>query len=306
MMRVFGELKHTIDHLAFAPDGRALLALCRLLILPNRTVGLWDPTDGRALWPGKIKPGCWAAFTPDGLYLLTADGSSAPRLLDLRTGADKPVPIRKPNLRGFWGPKFSPDGTRCLTFKMDFHLNWWAYPSWDPLETWSLDGRFDDTQHLGDDRFADVALSPDGRAVAGLAVAGVVLLEVPSGQRLWTHPLRLTAGEGFLAYHPDSRQLAVGSGTRVVILDLKERREVVELTQKTRYFLGGAFTPDGRHLLTVGNEETVKVWGTASWSVAREYAWEVGGLRRVAVSPNGMIAAAGGAGKKVVVWDLDD
>jgi WD40 repeat protein len=305
-MRVFGGLKHTIDHLAFAPDGRALLALCRLLILPDRTVGLWDPTDGRALWPGKVRPGCWAAFTPDGLYLLTADGSSAPRLLDLRTGADKLAPIRSPNRRGFWEPKFSPDGTRCLTFNRDFRLNWWAYPSWNALQTWVLDSRFDDTRYLGEDRFVDVALSPDGRAVAGLADAGVVLLEVPSGRRLWTHPLRLTAGEGFLAYHPDSRRLAVGSGTCVAILNLQERREAVELTQKKKHFLAGVFTPDGRQLLTVSNEETVKVWATASWSVAREYAWQVGGLRRVAVSPNGMTAAAGGAGKKVVVWDLDD
>ena len=68
---------------------------------------------------------------------------------------------------------------------------------------------------------------------------------------------------------------------------------------------GVEFTRDGRFLATVSNEETVKFLDTGSWNVQTEMAWQIGGLRVIAFSPDGTLAAAGGRGKKVVVWDLE-
>jgi WD40 repeat protein len=82
--------------------------------------------------------------------------------------------------------------------------------------------------------------------------------------------------------------------------------QVAAVRQKQKCFLGLAFTPDGRYLGTVSNEDTVKLWDTSSWRLAREYAWQIGGLKCLAFSQDGMLAAAGSDKKKIIVWDMDD
>jgi WD40 repeat protein len=49
----------------------------------------------------------------------------------------------------------------------------------------------------------------------------------------------------------------------------------------------------------------VKASSTATWRVLRSFDWDIGKLRSVAFSPDGMLAAAGGDKGKVVVWDVD-
>ncbi len=81
---------------------------------------------------------------------------------------------------------------------------------------------------------------------------------------------------------------------------------MAEVRQNRKHILSGAFTPDGQSFLTASNEETVKCWDTAGWSLKCEYARDIGGLRSVAVAPDGMTAAVGGETAKIVVFDLDD
>src|SRR5207244_3481836 len=109
----------------------------------------------------------------------------------------------------------------------------------------------------------------------------VSLFDAAGGGLLFRHPFKVVQEECRLAFHPDGRRLAVGSGTRLAVLDTDSRREVAEVTQAKKFFLHAAFTPDGRHLATVSNEETVKLWDPASGRLVTEYAWQVGGLRCV-------------------------
>jgi WD40 repeat protein len=47
-------------------------------------------------------------------------------------------------------------------------------------------------------------------------------------------------------------------------------------------------------------------WANATtWEVAHAFDWEIGRLRSIAFSPDGMLAAAGGDKGKIVVWDVD-
>jgi len=72
-----------------------------------------------------------------------------------------------------------------------------------------------------------------------------------------------------------------------------------------QHFTGIAFHPSGRLLAATSNDKTVKLYDAASGAVRQEFAWEIGRLRSVAFSPDGMLAAAGSDTGKVVVWDVD-
>ena len=302
-MRILQGHKDPVQRVRFSPDGRYLLSSAPLSASADDVVRLWDVATGDAIQHGLESP-IWADFTPDAQAVLIYTFDDKPYLFHLRKRACASLRVRGASDEDFMEPVFSPDGRRCLTFNYyrGFVLNWWAYPSWKPLKPWSLDGQ---VGSAGNERFQWVAFRPDGKALAALSFDGLHTFAVPSGRPLLSHPSRLSQGIGFLAYHPDGRLLALGTGTQVRVLDTETGQAMAELRQVRKHFLGGVFTPDGRHLLTVSNVETVKVWESATWKVAREYAWKVGGLRCVAVSPDGMTAAAGGTGKKVVIWDLD-
>lgn len=68
---------------------------------------------------------------------------------------------------------------------------------------------------------------------------------------------------------------------------------------------GLAFHPSGRVLAATSNDETVKLFDTATWTLAKTFTWKVGRMRSVAFSPDGTLAAAGSDSGQVVVWDVD-
>lgn len=72
-----------------------------------------------------------------------------------------------------------------------------------------------------------------------------------------------------------------------------------------KHFTGVAFHPSGRYLAATSNDATVKLYDTATWTVAHTYTWNIGRMRSVAFSPDGTLAAAGSDTGKIVVWDVD-
>jgi WD40 repeat protein len=58
-------------------------------------------------------------------------------------------------------------------------------------------------------------------------------------------------------------------------------------------------------LAATSNDATVKLYDAATWKMVRAFDWDVGRLRSIAFSPDGMLPAAGGDKGKIVVWDVD-
>jgi WD40 repeat protein len=71
-----------------------------------------------------------------------------------------------------------------------------------------------------------------------------------------------------------------------------------------KQFTDVAFHPTGRWLLASSNDQTVRVYDLSLKEVTT-FDWEVGPVRRVAFSPDGMQAAAAGKTGKVALWDFD-
>jgi WD40 repeat protein len=105
---------------------------------------------------------------------------------------------------------------------------------------------------------------------------------------------------------PNKEWIAFGCGHHVFAQSADDPdQHVFRANDNTRQFTGVAFHPSGRYLAATSNDETVKLYDTATWQLARTFTWKVGRLRSVAFSPDGTRAAVGSDSGKVVVWDVD-
>jgi WD40 repeat protein len=302
-MQILTGHKRMVNSVCFSSDERKLFSTggfvaeeARLFHLPSSKARWAFDETGDKLF-------CGAAFTPDGKHLLLCEHPAGCRILDLDTLEEIPVRPRGSTNLPTANPIFSPDGTRVLgrteLWEPAPLLHWWAYPSWKPLRTWTVEIEWQD-------RSCQPLFSPDGRTLADVVSEEVILYDVATGRERRRLPVELKQGMATMAWDPSARLLAVASGAALVVWDTTTGTELTTLRQKKKYFLGIAFTSDGRFLGTVSNEATVKMWDTSNWQVAREYAWEIGGLKCLAFSRHGQLAAAGSDKKKIVVWDMDD
>lgn len=107
---------------------------------------------------------------------------------------------------------------------------------------------------------------------------------------------------------PDGKWFAQLMGESVWVLDLRSaevRTECHVQNTGVKHFTGLAFHPSGRFLAATSNDATVKLYDTSNWSLATTYTWDVGRMRSVAFSPDGLLAAAGSDTGRVVVWDVE-
>jgi WD40 repeat protein len=77
------------------------------------------------------------------------------------------------------------------------------------------------------------------------------------------------------------------------------------LNTNVKHFTGFAFHPSGRYLAATSNDASVKLYDTTTWTVLQAFDWQIGRLRSVAFSHDGMLAAAGSDKGKIIVWDVD-
>lgn len=109
-----------------------------------------------------------------------------------------------------------------------------------------------------------------------------------------------------LAFSPDDTILVGTAGPRLRVWDVRGNCEIALHKRGMKHFQGIAFTPDGRYLASVSNDETVRIWETKNWQEHTTFTWKIGKLLNIALSPDGLRAAAGGDKGQIVIWDLEE
>jgi WD40 repeat protein len=292
--------REQIDVLQFSPDGRTLVAPCR-----NRVQVWHDLAAGRQ--PAtlcKHRSVRTLRFTPCGQKLLLVGTPGG--VHDLLSGETVTFPHP-------WQVLFAcltPDGQHLASTEAKGGL---------PKALWRLCCR----------PLADLTSS---------------VWQIEVRQSTYTPPLFLAGGERFLVFEgefnsipfwyvtrdartgqvlsevkgtghqflrpvlsADRRLVAARCGVRAAVFQTNNMgaEPVILRNDNRKEFTGLAFHPSGRFLAATSNDATIKFYDTSTWKVARSFDWDIGRLRSVAFSPDGMLAAAGGDKGKIVVWDVD-
>jgi WD40 repeat protein len=292
----------------FSPDRGGVLAAV------GNSIRLWNATTDRPLGTPVAVPGgaVFAAFSPNGSVLATADGDGTVRRWDIATGRQIGAPLEVSALGGVNAVAFSPSGSVLATADGDGTARLWDLATARQIGTALPAGN----AVAAGGQVTDVAFSPDGAKLATASLDGTA--------RLWD-----------IATH---RQVGAAMTNGNVISGLRDMRHV-------------AFSPDGATLATVSADHIVRLWSvstqreTASAGAPHEVAVDVafgrafglagallvigdsdgiadlwdpvtkrtitsldgepaGSMLSVAASPDGSAVASVGADGTASVWDV--
>ena len=281
---------YTFHGLAFSADG-ATLAVAR----PGRVISLrelhpdraiekplgrverWEVATGRALpsFGGHDEWVIGIAYSADGSTLVTADRKGNILIRDPDLGqirhhlayeGEERCSDRLSSLA------VSADGSKLVSCGNRFLLMLWDAISGEPLRELT----FPDQDPDDSPEWLRVAISPDGRTVAGLAhnPGMIELWDSATGQHLSSiepNPVRPPArgpdddrshhSFSALAIAPDGQTLATaGDHDLIRLWDIRSGRELARLGSVPGDAVGVAFGPEGRSLAAVGSRGTVQVW----------------------------------------------
>ncbi|MFI9385548.1 NACHT domain-containing protein [Kutzneria sp. NPDC052558] len=246
--------------IAFSPDGDRCAATGYTVRPwpPGRIAGhvtIFDVATGRevrrlrhsSMWIQAM------AFSPDGARIVTGSGDhNFVRIWDVHTG-QQVMTIHHPGDVG--AVAFSPDGRRLATGTylggIADHRNTevWDASTGEAL----LRLRIHPTRHHN---IAGVAFSPGGAYLAAVNGWATTVWDAVTGTQVLTVP---TGGE-HVAFSPDGLHLLIsGSGPSTELRKVSDGASVLTIAHSA-WVTRAVFSPDGRFLLSVGEDRKAQLW----------------------------------------------
>jgi WD40 repeat protein len=266
-----------VHAVAYAPDGQTLA------IAHSYGIHLSDPStleDQRVL----EGPALEMVFSPDGATLVTTSWVE----LSLWRVADGTL-LR--TQRGDRSVAITADGASLVTGKgraVALHR----------MDDGALVREFEGLTAGGVVR---VAISPDGRLVAGASLFEVLVWQASDGRRLHA---RGGSHIQALAFSPDGDTLAIAEGPAVHLVRMTDGALLHTLQVPKGGVNGLAFAPDGATLATACGDWAVRIWEVASGDLLYTLIGHEDQVLAVAYSPDGKTLLSGSQDNTVRLWYL--
>jgi len=332
-----GESIHSVR---FSPDGRSLVTACgqavRLWTLqPDPQNASWVDLGGRG---GKVN---WATFSPDGLYIASASddgtikiwnavsGQSTVQPLPAHAGAVNSVAVSHdgafivsgssdklvrvwnahtgaatiPPLRGHTesieSVAISPDG-RLIASASSF-VGDGSIRLWDTQSGAAVGGPMGSPT----DSVEAVSFSHDGRWLASGSWKKTVYIWDVATQALVVGPLHCQWGVNTVAFSPDDQLVAAGDMSGRIYLwrtdTGKQAHEPLHANNNSLRSL--AFSPDGTHIVSGGEENAARIWNIAAGQPTRILQGHTETVLSVAWSLDERVIATGSYDATIRLWD---
>jgi hypothetical protein len=311
-LHLVGELNHaatsaTIWALALSPrtgDGTVIAGL------DDGSLGIWDALAGGdvSFLEGHTAPVRSVALSPDGDTAVSGSGGKvAPRRHDTSLrfwSLRRRQPQETIREHHTWVEvlAFSPDGSKLLSGDKEGKVFVWDARTLQKLA--ELAGH----NGLG---VSSAAFSPDGHlAVTAGGDRSVIVWEAAQGKLLQRLQGHSEAVRGAVFVPGTDLVASAGMDGSVRVWDWKKNStmRVMEVREVRTHDRRGlrclAVTPDGKRLLTGGEDGVVRLWEVQSVTQLERFEGHKGDVYGVAISPDGRRAISGGSDRVIRLWGL--
>ena len=287
---------------AIAVDGRSVYADG-----PSNTISQFELPSGRQMinFRGPTKQVLSVTPTPNGRFLLGGGEDSILRMWSLDSTYMIDNFYGKGHVGSIVSIAVSPDSSAAATCGNDKSVRLWE------LQT----GTLIRTIWAHEDAACAVAFAPNGQAVASAGNDGTIRFwEIPSGNSFAVLRNRLTAVRA-LVFSTDGRYLFSGGCDGRILkwdcagLPLGQRDACqIEFNGHRGTVNALAMVPNTPFLISAGDDNTVRIWDTATGLCLRTFTGHEGVVNAVAVTPDGSIALSGAnenLGRPLRLWNLE-
>ncbi len=266
-----------VGYVVFSPNGTFLATGS-----PDGTAQIYDVSPAGERERLTVPGFTGIAYSPGGRRLATGSKDGPVTVYEATSGRRLLV------LSGHTGwvraLDFSSDGSRLASGASDGTVRIWGASSGAELVTMEERAPDDSPAHI-----ADVKFSPDGDTVATTSSGSSRLWDAATGKLL--HILRNPDGEPALgrfsvAFSPNGRLLAGEDNGTYYLWRVDDGQILTQLPEPTAPNLV-AFSPDGRHLVTTGNDGSLRLWDARTGRQIRAVSPNLGTVFGLAFSPDG-------------------
>jgi WD40 repeat protein len=275
--------------LAFAADGRTLLALTR-----DGALSRWDLISGRLRNDSLLACGhlLTASFSADGKLLATTAERDPLRLWDTATG------------RLLHELEDGPCATRALTFTPDAQVLAAAGDEGLVRRWHALTGKPQPWSGETERAVRLLAFAPDGRSLAVVGSDHALRIHGATTGKVKQRLPELKQALVTAVFSPDGRLLLALFEQQLLVWDVASGKQLWRSDPQIIPWLRAAWTRDSRTILAVDRCGAVTLWEAATGQVRLWWRSRQEQATALAVAPDGRRAALGGADATILVFDL--